>query len=174
MILMLFLLVMHTVAPKQAVEQIKKLADGVALSDKVIPITLDNLDPPISMSFDTFRFDTVRVPHAGWPERAKTVSNLVSRVTLNNAVTVIHMGDADPKDEHFKPYLEHWEKQATDTAFPPYWFFASEEGNMILSDRIKAEENIGVHVPINVPDELKQSQFKYFSKPGEVYNFGNK
>ncbi len=60
----------------------------------------------------TLRYYTaglIRIPHAGWPERA-SVSNLVFRITLDNNVTIMHMGDADSNDEHFQPYKDYWQK----------------------------------------------------------------
>jgi hypothetical protein len=77
------------------------------------------------------------------------------------------MGDADPNDSHFKPYKDHWMAQRTHTAFPPYWFFSSREGNNILNTRINADHHIGVHVPSSVPAGLKASGLDYFAIPGE-------
>ena len=129
-------------------------------------IELEYKDEPKSMSLGNIKFDAVRIPHAGWPQRAG-ISNLVFRVTLNNATTVVHMGDADPNDVHFKPLIAHWNTQHTNTAFPPYWFMTSENGQLILKERINADHNIAVHVPMQVPDDLIKSGEKYFSTPGE-------
>ena len=154
------------IAPQQAVDQIMQLEGAGQIKDSLMPIGLEYRDTPITKNIGTVSFDAVRIPHAGWPQRAN-ISNLVYRVTLNSSVTVIHMGDADPDDEHFAPLMDYWQRQATDVAFPPYWFFVSREGPMILKDRIQAVENIGVHVPVKVPEDLRQSGANYFSKPGE-------
>ena len=95
------------------------------------------------------------------------------RVSFGEQISVTHLGAADPNDIHFKPYKEHWEKTKSSLAFPPYWFFISEQGPMILSDRINALKTVGVHVPIDVPAELKDSGGDYFSKPGERRAIGH-
>ena len=154
------------IAPKQAIEALIDLEDAEDLSAQMHAVELEYKDQPKNMSLGKIKFDAVRIPHAGWPQRAG-ISNLVFRVTLNDAVTVIHMGDADPNDEHFKPLIAHWDKQHTNTAFPPYWFMTSESGQLILKDRIKADENIGIHVPVAVPQDLIATGERYFSKPGE-------
>ena len=155
------------VAPKQAIEALVDLEDAQDLTERMHAIELEYQDKPINKSLGDIKFDAVRIPHAGWPQRAG-ISNLVFRVTLNNAITVVHMGDADPNDVHFKPLLSHWEQQKTNTAFPPYWFMTSESGQMILKDRIKADTNIGIHVPIAVPQDLLESGEMYYSNPGET------
>ena len=157
------------VAPAQAIGAINKVTGATDVNENLVAIDLEYKDSPVSLNMDSIRVDAVRIPHAGWPQRAE-ISNIVFRVTLEDTVTVIHMGDADPNDEHFKPLIDHWQKQLTDTAFPPYWFFGSAQGRAILSDRINAKESIGVHVPVNVPEELQQSGERYFSKPGETHS----
>ncbi len=159
------------IAPKQAIDALIDLEDAQDIVSQMHPIKLEYKDEPKSMSLGNIKFDAVRIPHAGWPQRAD-ISNLVFRVTLNNAITVVHMGDADPNDKHFKPIITHWDSQHTNTAFPPYWFMTSESGQLILKERIKADENIGVHVPVAVPQELKQSSERYYSKPGEKVSVG--
>jgi hypothetical protein len=79
------------------------------------------------------------------------------------------MGDADPDDAHFKPYKEHWQKKVTNTAFPPYWFFLSEQGNAILQKRINAKEHVGLHVPVKIPYQLQKSDKLYFYKPEQEH-----
>ena len=154
------------IAPKQAIDALTDLEGAHDIATQMHSIELEYKDKPISKSLENIKFDAVRIPHAGWPQRAG-ISNLVFRVTLNDAITVVHMGDADPNDEHFKPLMTHWDAQRTNTAFPPYWFMTSENGQLILKQRIKADKNIGVHVPIAVPQELKDSREEYYSKPGE-------
>ena len=155
------------IAPKQAIEALIDLEDAEDLITQMHAVELEYKDQPKHMSLGQIKFDAVRIPHAGWPQRAG-IANLVFRVTLNDAVTVIHMGDADPNDEHFKPHIAHWDKQVTNIAFPPYWFMTSENGQLILKERIKANENIGVHVPVLVPQDLIATGERYFSKPGET------
>jgi len=46
-----------------------------------------------------------------------------------SAVRIIHMGDADPRRQHFIPHRDHWAAKRTDHAFPPYWFLTSPSKN---------------------------------------------
>ena len=162
------------VAPKQAVEQILENIKGheseKQLQSQMISVALVLGDKAISVEVGSITFEAVRIPHSGWPGRAD-IENIVFRVTLNDgsdgASTVMHMGDADANDEHYLPHKQHWLKRITDTAFPPYWFYGSAEGNDILNEIINAKHSIGLHVPVIVPNSLKKSGKDYFSKPGE-------
>ena len=154
------------VASDQAIAQIVRLAGSDSVLSRMISISLAYQDPPVSQKLGNINFDVVRIPHAGWPQRAD-VSNLVFRVTLQDKTTVVHMGDADPDDAHFKPLMQHWQRTRSDAAFPPYWFFFARSGQLILSNRIAAPINVGVHVPIKVPQQLKVTGQQYFSRPGE-------
>ena len=154
-------------APSQAIEQLKAIDDYAAVANQIHGIDLVYGDQPIEMTFAGVTVGVVRIPHAGWPGRAD-VSNLVYRVSLNHEVTVMHMGDADPDDVHFKPWTSYWQQQVTHNAFPPYWFFTSTAGKQILSERINATHHTGVHVPVVVPVQLKYSGEDYFSEPGKV------
>lgn len=160
------------IAPSQAVEAMKKLSDFDQIRSQITAIDLRYGDPAKSFTVNGLSVDALRIPHAGWPGRAD-VSNIVYRVSMsatdsNESNTVIHMGDADPNDEHFRPYKELWQLKQTQMAFPPYWFFLSAEGRDIIDTRINALKSIGVHVPVNVPQNLKDSSRDYFSKPTET------
>lgn len=166
------------IAPSQAIDEIKKLEQYPQISNilsRIHPIQLAYGDPSHTIELDNMIIDAVRIPHAGWPGRAN-ISNIVFRVTLpdgQSSKTFIHMGDADPKDEHFLPYKSLWSERSTDLAFPPYWFMYSIQGNYILDYRLNAHSSIGVHVPINVPQKLKDSGKAFFDTPGEQYILGN-
>lgn len=151
-------------APDQAIDKVTELDSS--LTNQLTSLELDYGDAPIVTNLEGIEVHSVRIPHAGWPSR-KEISNLVHRVTLNGDNTIIHMGDADPNDEHFAPYVDHWKKQDSDVAFPPYWFFISEQGPAILRDRINAKESIGVHVPLEVPEPLLLSGARYFYQTGQ-------
>ena len=160
------------IAPAQAVEAMAKLEGFDSIQSQITSITLEYGDKPKNFNIDNLSVDALRVPHAGWPGRAE-VSNIVYRVSLKSEDnktmdTVIHMGDADPNDVHFRPYKELWLAKKTQIAFPPFWFFLSAEGRDILDSRINTEHSIGVHVPVDVPQDLKNSGRDYFSKPGET------
>lgn len=160
--------------PKQAIDQIIALDKEKKLSNQLHPITLAYKDPAKKLVIEDLSIDVVRVPHSGWPNHRLDVSNLLFRVTLDESVTVIHMGDADPNDVHFYPYDDLWKSTQTDISFPPYWFYMSTFGPGILENGLNTKESIGVHVPVEVPAELINSGEKYFSKPGEVHQLKHK
>jgi len=91
---------------------------------------------------------------------------------LGDGATVMHMGDADPRRQHFIPHKAHWAEKRTDSAFPPYWFLTSSQGRNILSDDMNVANSIGIHVPLKVPADLKESGQDYFSVGGETREIG--
>ncbi|MGB0907016.1 MAG: MBL fold metallo-hydrolase [Maricaulaceae bacterium] len=155
--------------PEKGAQQLRELADeDDTILERLIPFALDEGSPPKQISKDGITVDAVRIPHAGYPSGRRDINNILFRVTLADGVTVAHMGDADVNDIHYAPYEDHWEKTSVDHAFPPYWYFGSQEGFDILKDRVRVKAATGVHVPINVPTGLARSGFDYFSKPGEA------
>jgi hypothetical protein len=60
----------------------------------------------------------------------------------------------------------------TDAALPPYWFYFSAEGRDILNDILNVKKSVGIHVPIQIPNQLKSIGQDYFSKPGEIRSVG--
>ena len=113
------------VGPSQATDTV--LEKSPDLQEQIISLELDFGDAAVTTKLKDIQIQSVRIPHAGWPERAD-ISNLVHRVSLDGETTIIHMGDADPRDEHFAPFAAHWNSSTSDAAFPPYWFFISPEG----------------------------------------------
>ena len=165
------------IAPNQAIEKLTALAEFTKYAKVLFPrlhaVSLNYGDVAWSITIRNTDISAVRIPHAGWPSRAK-VENMVFRVTLADGTTVMHMGDADPDDEHYLGYKKHWQKQVTDTAFPPYWFFYSAEGRDILNEIINAKQHIGVHVPVDVPKRLIDTKQVFFSTPGQVVKIHHK
>ena len=162
------------IAPQQAVTELSALVGGSQIQSQVTSVKLAFNQTPKTLEVAGLVIDAVRIPHAGWPGRAN-VENLVFRVTLKNqssSVTVMHLGDADPNEDHYLPYKDHWQKRISDTALPPYWFYSSAEGRDILTDILNVKKSIGIHVPIEIPSQLKSSGEDYFSKPGEMRNVG--
>jgi L-ascorbate metabolism protein UlaG (beta-lactamase superfamily) len=159
---------LHLIAPSQALDYMR---DDKAWSDVFLPrITALEMavgEAPVNLTRKNVAISAVRIPHSGWPNRRVKVQNMVYRVTLDGGATIIHMGDADARREHFEAHADHWAAQKTNTAFPPYWFFLSRAGRAILKEDINADKAIGVHVPIDVPADLKASGADYFSKAGE-------
>ena len=154
-------------APAQAVDWMREETEDTAIFDRVTPVGLERLDAPLSFQEGGLTVDVVRIPHAGWPGRAD-VSNLVWRVTLADGVTVMHMGDADPRDEHFAPHADHFMATQTDAAYPPYWFFGMGDGPQILTTRLNTLAATGIHVPIELPTELFVSGADFLHVPGET------
>lgn len=156
------------IGPAQAIAAIEATG-GVseALRSRFVPMGLEYGADPLKLDFEGLSVEAVRIPHAGGPGR-REIENLVYRVQLEDAVTVMHMGDADPALEFFSPYEAHWQSQKTDTAFPPYWFFLSTEGVQIIEDVLNTQEAIGVHVPVRIPDGLIASGRNFFGDPGGV------
>jgi len=138
-----------------------------AMRGRFVPMGLEYGQDPLTVAFDGLQVEAVRIPHAGGPAR-RALENLVYRVTLDGAATVMHMGDADPALEHYAPFSDHWAAQKTDTAFPPYWFFLSPDGVTIVDETLNADRAIGVHVPVQLPADLAASGREYFAEPGEV------
>lgn len=154
-------------APAQAVEWMREETEDEAIFDRVTPVGLERLDAPLSFEEGDLTIDVVRIPHAGWPARAD-VSNLIWRVTMSDGITVMHLGDADPDDDHYAPYVEHWMARRTDNAYPPYWFFGVGDGPQILSTRLNTLKSTGIHVPMEVPSDLFVSGEDFLHKPGET------
>lgn len=162
------------IASNQATKQILALENSAKVKPQLTSIALEYGDKAQTFTLGDLLIDAVRIPHSGWPTSRLDISNLLFRVTLSDDVTVMHMGDADPNDIHFKPYQALWENTKTNTAFPPYWFFDSTNGPMILEDRINTENSIGVHVPVKIPETLKKTGKTYFSKPGKQESLNHK
>lgn len=153
-------------APAQAVNELSKLSNYELLKGRIFSFDLALGDQPKQIQNAGILVEAVRIPHAGWPSRAN-IQNLVFRVTLDDSLTVMHMGDADPNNKHYVPFFLHWHERQTHTAFPPYWFLTSSQGKRILENTINADSHIGVHVPIKIPQALIDSNRDFFSKPGE-------
>ena len=162
------------VAPQQALEMMQANENwDVALQSRMTILDMEAGDAPETVTVEDIKATVVRIPHAGWPAPARAnIQNMVYRVTLGDGATIIHMGDADPRRQHFIPHKEHWAAKRTDTAFPPYWFLTSLQGRNILSDDMNVAKSTGVHVPLKIPADLKESGQDFFSKPGETREIG--
>jgi len=162
-------------APIQAVKAMRKIAssEDAGVFDRVTAVDLAYKDAPVTLAMEDLIIEAVRIPHSGWPTGRTDVENISWRVTLNENTTVLHMGDADPNDVHFQRDAAYWEQRHTHMAFPPYWFFSSTGGGPILKNRIKADHNVGVHVPVKVPTRSEDRPvelrgYDLFTQPGET------
>ena len=161
-------------APEQAAQAVRRLVRDSSdpVLQRVHGLDLENGDDPEELVVGALLIEAVRIPHTGWPEYHPNVENIVFRVTLDDSITVMHLGDADTDDAHFAKHPEHWQKRHTHFAMPPYWFFQSERGRAILDNRIDATHTIGVHVSNDVPDAPEQRSeglrdADLFTQPGE-------
>ncbi|MDZ7644709.1 MAG: MBL fold metallo-hydrolase [Woeseiaceae bacterium] len=161
-------------APRQAVDAMRALAgDRSGPFERVQAIDLAHGDPPVTLAMPGLHIQAVRIPHAGWPERMQDVENLAWRVTFDDGPTVLHLGDADTRDEHFARDAGYWDARRANVAFPPYWYFLSDDGRYVLDERLKPLLAIGIHVPSGVAaDPGKRSPSlagaDLFTTPGET------
>ena len=134
--------------PGQVADALSKAAgsaDGPVMS-RVVAVEAKPGSDPVSLERGELAIDAVAVPHSGGARHAG-IRNLVFRVTIRNAFTVLHMGDAAVDDEVFAIHQGHWDAKRNNIAFPPYWFLMQEPGLGILERRIRADTVIGIHVP---------------------------
>jgi L-ascorbate metabolism protein UlaG (beta-lactamase superfamily) len=163
----------HLYAPARAVSEIRKLApDANDVFSRVTEIRLAYKDAPFTIESGGLVVEAVRIPHAGWPDRQVDTENLVYRVTLDESTTVAHLGDADTSFVHFENDAAYWGRRGLDMAFPPYWYFASDDGRRVLDERLKPAHSVGIHVPVEMtspekrPPELAHRDL--FVTPGEI------
>lgn len=162
-------------APMQAVLTLRAEPGGerTDLLSRVTAVSLAYGDAPVTLAMAGLEIEAVRIPHSGWPTGRVEVENLAWRVTLNGATTIVHLGDADPNDQHFALDAEYWARKRPQMAFPPDWFLDSSAGQQILRDRIRAQRNVGIHVPAAVPGDplLRAPHLRahdLFTTPGET------
>jgi len=153
----------YVVAPTQAIDALKgalKEADQTPPDSRLVSVALDYGDAPLELNVGQ------RIAHAGGDER-RSIENILYRVTFPGEAVVMHMGDADPRWSHYKPYKNHWQTVQTDAAFPPYWFFTTPGGKQLVAQRLNSREQTGVHTPAEIPAELIESGADFFSRSGE-------
>ena len=158
-------------APKQATDALAAfLSDDESIMLRVNALNIDYEDPAIVLSLPGLNVEAFNIPHSGWPDRMSDVQNIAFRITLNDSITVLHLGDADTRDEHFARDGNQWASRRTNVAFPPYWFFTSESGSRVLEERIQAGAAIGIHVPKKLDPRYSDGldQHDLFRTPGET------
>ena len=144
-------------------------SDGATASLEIVPLSA-HIDP--SGRDGALVVEAVRIPHAGWPDRQVDTENIVYRVTLDESTTVAHLGDADTSFVHFENDAAYWGRRGLDMAFPPYWYFASDDGRRVLDERLKPAHSVGIHVPVEMtspdkrPPELAERDL--FVTPGKI------
>ncbi len=164
--------------PQQAVHVLLAQDDAPSKSllDRIHGLELERDSVAVQLEMDGLLIEAVRIAHGGWPNRYADVENIVFRVTLDNATTVMHMGDADAGREHYAPHLAYWQVRATDLALVPVWLMLTDKGRYVLDEHIDAEHEIGVHVYKSVSDKAEQRSSNFegldiFTQPGETRRF---
>ncbi len=161
----------HVYASQQVIDVLIEAGAEKSMNERLHAFTLSEGDPAQALQLGGLNIEAVRIPHTGG-ERTAMVENLAFRVSLDNDLTVLHLGDADPDEQLFAPHQSHWDAKQLDVAFPPYWFLGSDAGRLILKNHLKAHQSIGVHVPIVAKDQtdrwLTQYAADLFTSPGET------
>ena len=164
----------HLYAPQQAIDALLSLdiVLGEALLDRIHGIELERDSAAARLELNGLEIEAVRIAHGGWPDRNSQVENLVFRVTLDNATTVMHLGDADGGKEHYAPHAAFWKERNADLALVPVWLFLTEKGQYVLKNHVDAQLAIGIHVYKSIPDDPNRRPPEFdgldiFTKPGE-------
>ena len=158
-------------APGQAVSALNRIAtdEDQASFERIKRLDLVYGGATELIEFGDITVEAVMIPHSGWPSVHQNVENLSYRVTLNDELTVVHMGDADPDQTHFLKHELYWVRRETHAAFPPYWFFLVPSGIETLDQFVRPSIAIGTHIPADPEKrERELNQFDVFTIPGET------
>jgi len=160
-------------APAQAASALAELGVDDTVADRVQPVMLAYGDAPQSFELGRISAEVTRIPHSGWPDRMTDVENLAWRVSLGDATTVVHLGDADTRVEHYIRQRDYWAADLPVLALPPYWYFLSPNGRQVLDTWFLSAQAIGVHVPTDIPTEAANRPaelrgYELFTQPGET------
>ena len=164
----------HVYAPQQAVDDMQGFEhEEDPVLDRVTAVRLAYRDSPAIFEADGLHIEAVAIPHSGWPSSSTDVQNIAFRITMNDELTVLHMGDADSNVAHFAHDADFWSQRKLQLALPPYWYFLSAGGRTVLLDRLKPARTIGIHVPRTIRadpasrrPELREVDL--FTQPGET------
>ncbi|HEX6884232.1 MAG TPA: MBL fold metallo-hydrolase [Planctomycetota bacterium] len=81
------------------------------------------------------------------------VRNVAHLVEIGG-VRLLHVGDAEPTLENYKPY--DLKSRRIDVVFVPYWYFGKPEGVQVLKEHIQARTVVACHVPPREWEELNE------------------
>ena len=138
------------------------------ISKQLVTIHVARGEPPKTISIEGLVIEAFPIPHAG----NGPMPHYAYRVTLDQATTVMHLGDADAAENHYTPYQVVLQSKTTDAAFVPTWILSSASGRRVLQQIIKPVQAIGIHVE----DKHRASAAKFrkeldadaFVDPGET------
>ena len=167
-------------APAQAVTALLALDEAAppSLRSRLHSVDLEPDSAAVHLDMDGLQIDAVRIAHAGWPERFADVENIVFRVTLDEAATVMHMGDADAGSAHYAPHTDYWQARKTDVALVPVWLMLTDKGRYVLQEYVDAGHEIGMHVYTSIADDPTERPASFegldiFTQPGETRQFND-
>lgn len=162
-------------APAQAVQALVVLpgANNEQIVARLHSLDLERNSNPLHLEFGDIDIEAVRVAHAGWPERHSDIQNIAFRVTLDEAMTVVHLGDADSDAQHYSPHADFWNARDADLALPPVWLMLTDKGRHVLTTYVDAQHAIGIHVYSSIPDDAAKRPPEFhgldiFTRPGET------
>jgi L-ascorbate metabolism protein UlaG (beta-lactamase superfamily) len=159
-------------APRQVADALANVAAAIDKSvlDRIVSFDLDAGDTPQTHTRGGLTVEVVAIPHSGGQGMAD-IQNLAYRVTLRDAVTVSHLGDATGDETFYLEQRPFWDARATQLAFVPYWLLLDEDGRRIIGERIGAATVVGVHVPADAVGQgrewRQQAGGDLFTDPGE-------
>lgn len=162
-------------APEQAGAALRRYAseDDSPLLERVTELNLSHFGEPFRHELGEILIEAVRIPHSGWPDANRGTQNLAYRVTLNQAATVLHLGDSAPQADLFEKFSDYWNERKPHMVMAPYWFFLEGDGRRILDSILGGASSVGVHVPSEVPTDpdhrrAEHRDLNIFTKPGEI------
>lgn len=165
-------------APQQAVDMLLSSVQQMdeAVLSRIHGLAMERGAEPVNIRAGELLIEAVEIAHAGWPSRNTEVDNLAFRITIDSTTTVVHLGDADKATEHYEPQREYWEARKAQLAFAPVWLLLTEQGLLVLDDYVGADQQIGVHVYDQVPDNAEDRPAEFdgldiFTEPGEIRVF---
>lgn len=154
-------------APAQAVAMMKSAPGWLEIfASRIVSVALKPGQATKALSFPGAQVSGLRIPHAGGA-RTADVENILWRVEAASGAAVMHLGDGEATAADLEPAPDFARKGA-DVAFAPFWIVSSQEDAAALRARLGAARVIGVHVPVEIPQDLKNSGVEYFSIPGEA------
>ena len=157
------------IAPEPAVEAMQGHELWQAsFAERITPVALKNGDAPLAFEIAGANVEALRTPHAGWPDRHAAVHNITYRVTGSDGARIMHLGDADPAEEHFAPHSEFFQAKRTGLAMVPFWFLNANVPASRIDETLNTQSAVGIHVPVKTPQWLIDSGKTHFSEPGKM------
>ena len=147
-------------------------AADVAANDpmlkRIVPIHVPAGAPPARFSVGGLEIEAYGIPHSG----EGPIPHFAYRVTLDDAATVMHLGDSDSDESHYAPYQRDLDAKKTHVAFAPVWMLHDESGRRVIEQRIRPDKVIGIHVEAKAgaaADEARrEARADLFIEPGET------